>query len=94
MNTSPQHLLRPGPIFVALWLIGYLLWAFLIPGEWDLAIRQFLLKNRLGLEIYNSLGIHPNLAVSLLETVLALALAAAVTLAIWLAGMRRSHLRG
>ena len=85
MNARMQELLKPGPIFLAIWLIGYLIWAFFIPGEWDAAVRQFLLENRLGLKIYNSLGIHPDLAAPWIEAAFLLGLALILTMMLHLA---------
>jgi hypothetical protein len=56
MNLRAHDLLKPGPIFLVVWLVCYLIWALWIPREWDTAVRHFLLKNYLETQIYKSLG--------------------------------------
>jgi ABC-type spermidine/putrescine transport system permease subunit II len=81
--------MKPGPLFLLCWLAGYLIWAFLIPHEWDVAIRHFLLDNHLGLKFYHSLGNNLDLAVTLLATILIVGLALIVALAVRLASRSR-----
>lgn len=63
-------LAKPGPIIIAIWLIGYLIWAFYLPYAWAQAIRKFLFDEHLLPEIIKSLhlqdGFVSSLAVELL----------------------------
>ena len=50
-----DQFLKPGPIFLILWVIGYVIWAFYVPREWDEAAIQFLTKIRIRLDFVRAL---------------------------------------
>ena len=49
-----KRLWKPFPIFLILWVIGYVIWAFYVPPEWDNAVMHFLSKIRVPLDPYRS----------------------------------------